>query len=262
MTYLRDNEKKRRRSRLIALFIAVAFLFYFQHAILSFFSRITLAVFAPALSGASAFKENTSNGIFSAFSFKGSLIAENDSLKAKLNESDAKLSDYNRLLIENLELKDLLGRTGSEKLLLSAILAKPNRSPYDTLILDIGEKNNVYPGATVLAYGNIIIGKISEVSDHTSKAVLFSSPGEEYDGLVLGKNTPIKLSGRGGGNFISELPRAVPIAEGDQVYSVGLSPYLLGTVQNISSDPRDPFQTILIKSPVNVTELRFVEVSL
>ncbi|MFA5841537.1 MAG: rod shape-determining protein MreC [Candidatus Paceibacterota bacterium] len=262
MTYLRDNEKRKKRNRVFLLLIAVAFLFYYQHKIISFFSDKTALVAKPALESVSVLKEKASNGILSVFLSKSSLVAQNNGLKNELDESRAKLLDYSRLFAENSELKTLLGRNEQDKTLLASVISKPNQSPYDTIIVDVGEKNSVFAGAQVLAYGDIIIGKISEVSNDTSKATLFSSPGEEYEGMVLGKNISLKLLGRGGGNFISEFPRGVLIEQGDQVYSVGLLPHLLGTVQNISSDPRDPFQTVLVRGPINMAELRFVEIIL
>jgi len=42
----------------------------------------------------------------------------------------------------------------------------------------------------------------------------------------------------------------------------GITPYTLGIVQTILSDPRDSFQKALLVSPVNIFELKFVEVEI
>ena len=62
------------------------------------------------------------------------------------------------------------------------------------------------------------------------------------------------------GNFELILPRDFVIAEGAEVVLPGAFPYVLGTVKTIISDPRDAFQKALIVSPVNIQELKFVEV--
>ena len=56
------------------------------------------------------------------------------------------------------------------------------------------------------------------------------------------------------------IPRDLTLAEGDQAVLPGINPYVVGIVQTIISDPRDPFIKALLTSPVNMQELKFVEV--
>ena len=56
------------------------------------------------------------------------------------------------------------------------------------------------------------------------------------------------------------MPKDFTIQKGDQVVMPGLNSYVLAIVQTIISDPRDPFIKALLTSPVNIQELKFVEV--
>jgi len=64
----------------------------------------------------------------------------------------------------------------------------------------------------------------------------------------------------GGGNFEVKLPRGVDIREGDVISFPAINTQIVGVVEKIKVKAADPFQTILFKSPVNIYELRFVEI--
>ena len=50
--------------------------------------------------------------------------------------------------------------------------------------------------------------------------------------------------------------------KGDEVVLPGITPYVLGIMETTISDPRDPFAKTLLTSPVNIQELKFVEVEI
>jgi len=72
----------------------------------------------------------------------------------------------------------------------------------------------------------------------------------------------MEVAGRGGGNFEMIVPRDFTIVKGDVALLPGIFPYVLGVVEIIISDPRDPFIKALLVSPVNIQELKFVEVEI
>ena len=145
-------------------------------------------------------------------------------------------------------------------MILSAILSKPNQSPYDTLLIDAGKAEGIKEGNTVFALGNVPIGRVDIVYPDSAKVILFSNAGEQTEGMISGKGIFTELVGRGGGNFEIIMPKNLTLQKGDQVVMPGISPYLLATVETIISDPRDPFTKALLTSPVNIQELKFVEV--
>lgn len=261
MSYRLDKKTQRKKFLNIALCVFVLlFLIYFRSGIFRTFSYFSHGVFKPVIVLGNSIGEKFSTaGAF--FDSKQALVQENETLKLKLDETLGDMSNYTALEDENNKLKDMLGRmTTPNNFILSAILAKPNQSPYDTLIIDAGTNEGVTAGKTVFAYGNIPIGRVDTVYADSSNVVLYSSPGEKTDAVVVGQDAFMQLVGRGGGNFEMILPRGFSIAPGATVQLPGLNPYVLGTVQTILSDPRDAFQKALLISPVNVMELKFVEV--
>jgi hypothetical protein len=61
-------------------------------------------------------------------------------------------------------------------------------------------------------------------------------------------------------DFEIHIPREIVVTDGD---ILGLPEYpsiAVGVVKSIIFDPRDPFQTVLARTPVNIQELNFVEV--
>ena len=201
--------------------------------------------------------------VFSSFfSFRKALLEEKENLLDRIRELEAKNEDRERLYTENEELKNLLGRNRDTRRLLAAVILRPPASVYDTLILDVGEAEGAKVGQRVLAYGTTAVGELREVGEHTSKAVLFSSPGEKISGMIAGRNIPVEVVGRGGGNFGIELPRSMAVSPGEAIVTPGVYGVTLGLVTEIISDPRDPFELVLVSSPVNAQELRFVELSL
>ncbi len=210
---------------------------------------------------------NSVGGKFSSvgsfFSSKKSLTLENEELKRQIESKTAELLNYHLLLDENNALKEILGRKKEEvPLVLASILSKPNQSPYDTLIIDLGDNKGIKVGSMVFASANIPIGRVAAVYSYTSKVVLFSSPGQRTEVVTPVNDIFTEAVGRGGGNFEIQLPRDVSLEKGTEVTLPGINSYVLGIVEDVASESRDSFQKILIVSPVNIQELKFVQVEM
>jgi cell shape-determining protein MreC len=264
MSYRQDRKSKKRKLLLKAWVIAfiVFMFFYFRAPIFNGLSYATHGVLKPLV----VFGNNLGNkfaSIGSAISFKKLIIAENKELKTQLGDTVAKTANYNSILEENVKLKEILNRKPwNADLILGNILSQKNQSIYSSVLIDLGINQGVFPGQRVFAWGNIPIGKIAQTEANSSKVVLYSSPGERTEAIISGSpmSSFVELVGRGGGNFEIILPRDFVLAEGTEIVLPGAYPYVLGTVKTIISDPRDAFQKALIVSPVNVQELKFVQV--
>ncbi len=245
-------------------------LFYFRSGIFNGLSGVSQMLFRPVLILGQALGGKF-KGTASYFLSKNSLYLENQTLRSELSEKDRQIADYNPILEENESLKEILGRKNETRpngssgreatMILATILAKPNQSIYDTLLVDAGAKQAVKAGNIVFALGNLPIGRIAEVYQNSSKVILFSNAGEKNQAIVSNKNIFMELIGRGGGNFEMILPRDLALQKGDQVVMPGLHPYVLAVVETTISDPRDLFIKALLTSPVNVQELKFVQVA-
>lgn len=194
---------------------------------------------------------------------KNSLIKENEDLKEKL------LLDKNEKIVidlikkENEELKNIFNRSNNiENVVLSNVLVKPFLSAYDTLIIDVGSGNGVKVGNKVIADGNVHIGYISEVYNNTSKVVLYSSSGEKTPVLVGDNHVEKEAMGIGSGNFTVEVPRELDVKENDVIILPMISHNIFGLVEKIEIKTTDVFQKILFKSPVNISELKWVQIIL
>lgn len=262
MSYLRNKQEQRKKIGVIsAAVFFLAIILLFRVSVMNGLRVAAHAVFSPFLS----LKNNIAGGLASYganLESKKALIAENEALKNTAETERVNALDRGVLLDENTKLKEILSRTKEEKnLILGVILAKPNQSPYDTLIVDAGENLGVKVGSRVFAFGNVLIGEVSEVYGASSNIKLYSTSGETLRVIVDGTGIYTEAIGRGGGNFEITLPRDVVITSGITTLSIpGITPQIVATVEQVISDPRDPFQKILAISPVNVQELKFVEV--
>lgn len=194
------------------------------------------------------------------FRSKQILQSENDRLQSELVEARTQMLDYNILTTENINLKETLGRAVSHSYVLGTILVKPNRSAYDTVILDIGKESHITVGNFVFAYSVIPIGTITSVGNYTSTVTLFSTSGQKITGRIENLNIDVELTGRGGGNFEMQVPRDVVITSGMKVLLPSLNPLIIAEVSKSITDARDPVQTFLLTSPVNINQLNSVEV--
>ncbi len=236
--------------------------FYFRGGFFRTLSVFTHTVFRPVV-----FVSNGTKNIFNSvginFRFKSSLLNENQYLKNKILEQEGMIANYNSVLSENTDLKNILNRKNEKNnLLLAAILEKPNRSLYDILIIDVGEDRGVSVNALVFANGDLPIGRVAEVYGNSAKVVLFSSSGEKNDVVLANNNNFMQMVGRGGGNFEMILPRDFVLEKGVTVSLPGISSYVVAKVETIISDPRDSFAKALLVTPVNIQEIKFVQVKI
>lgn len=259
MSYLLDKKAKQKKLLKYSIFIVGFFLLlYFSGGVFGFLGSVSHFIFKPVINAGNNLGESINN-LGDYFSSKKELSILYEKSLADINNLNAKMANHNEILEENISLKESLNRKSEDKnLLLASILVKPNSSPYDTLILDVGEKYGVKIGDLVFAFGNIPIGKIAEVYDKTSKVVLFSNSKEETE-VSLDK-VYFKMIGRGGGNFEIDLPRDFEIEKGDEVVLPGITPHTVAIFEKIISDPRDSFARALFVSPVNIQEIKFVEI--
>ncbi len=191
---------------------------------------------------------------------KNTLINQKNELLNTLKEQEASIATLTTIQDENAKLTEMLARKKeTTQLIMARILAKPNQSPYDTLVIDAGSAEGMRYGAKVFARGDIPIGTIAESDTHASKVKLFSTSGEKTKAVIVGKDIFIDLEGQGGGTFQTTLPRDVVIEKGTAVATID-DGSTIAIMEETLADSRDPFQRILFRSPVNIFELRFVGV--
>jgi cell shape-determining protein MreC len=253
-----DERRKASKKRL--LYIVVVFLIL---SLLMFTNPVRNTLFSIASPIWKIRDMVVNSSIIGYFKSKKTLMDEKLALEQKLFLAGNMISMNDVLTNENENLKDLLGRKDIKaKTVLATILVKPPQTPYDSIVIDIGDDNGINVGDKVVANANVYIGEISEVFPHSAKAILYSSPGRKLSVVLGTSQISVESVGVGGGNFHILLPREVEVKEGDVIVIPSITPNVFGIVEKINFQDKDSFQTVLFKSPVNVSELTFVEVVL
>lgn len=242
-------------SLVIALGALFALAFFFRQPLEGALARIL-----PPLQGGHEKLSASAGGFGALFSSKQALEAENATLQKELARAQAELADRDALFMENLALKKSLGRPDAQAgVILAGVVMRPPAVPYDTLVIDAGSRQGVIPGALVAAAGGAVIGTVAEAYDSTARVALFSSPGAEYSALLRG-SVPLLMEGDGGGSFSGKIPAATQAAVGDVIVLPGIAGGFAGTISAIVAPEGDSFKTLYLHLPVNLFELRYVEV--
>ena len=108
--------------------------------------------------------------------------------------------------------------------------------------------------------GDFVIGTLREVYANHSKATLMSSPGEILKVRIGESLIETEAVGRGGGNMISKLPKEIAVNKGDAVRIPGLNPKFFGLVESVEKTEPSSFQFIMLRLPVNIYNLEWVEI--
>lgn len=189
---------------------------------------------------------------------KSTLVKKINELQTTLESYDTERVTTRAVMDENDALKAELGRDPRPTGVLAHVLTLPNRSFYDTFIIDGGEQNGIAVGQTVYAFGSIALGTITRVERDTATVTLFSAPGETTSGTAVGSDVAVTLIGRGGGEYEVRLPRDVRFEVGGLIAYQSVHPAVLAEIERIATDPRDPFQKLYAKAPVNLQALKWV----
>ena len=200
------------------------------------------------------------NDFYSLLRSKKSLVLENNKLKQNLLSVEHQGISLEAVRAENSELKQMLGRDIDVNTILGSVLSRPNTSPYDTLIIDIGSKDGLHVGDQVVALGDFVVGFVSKVFTNTAQVTFYSSPGIKTNVLIGKNNIPASAEGRGANNFIVRLPRDIEVEKDDIVTLSHFDTQIFGVVEEIFRTSTDAFQIVLFNNPVNVFNTKWVQI--
>lgn len=256
---LRSKPKQKYSWKIISIilfFILISSIVYlFPNATRSFSYTVSLPFWSVRQSVTQSFSKTKEY-----FVFKNSLVNKNTALEDEISLLRSKEIDYDILLKENQDLKNQLGRKGGAVRILAKVLSKPPRSPYDTFVLDIGSNQEVALGNKVYTSDNVIIGVIKNITPRTSLVELFSSGSSKQEAVLSRTGTNFTLVGRGGANFVLEVPKDTDILWGDIFMYSTLSSSIIGSVYYIDTNSQSAFKTAYIKVPGNVFSSDWVQV--
>ena len=190
---------------------------------------------------------------------KEMLIEEVRNLREEVADSEFLTLRASVLLDENEELRSLLGTASDEPIVRSGRVVRVAQGlNTTTLVVGAGSSDGVSEGDFVLAHSGVLLGVAGVVTENVTLVQLVTSSRVRTP-VFVGDNggTLFTLEGAGGMHGVVRAPRDAPVSEGDSIASA-YGPWILGIVEGVSFDPRDPFQAVYVRSPVNVHTIRFV----
>jgi len=100
------------------------------------------------------------------------------------------------------------------------------------------------------------------VYDNSARVTLTSAPGSSIDAHLsrIDRVIPVTLFGQGGGSLYGDVPAGTSVAVGESVTLTGLTFGFVGEVSHVKKEEGGSFETLYLHLPVNLFELRFVEV--
>jgi cell shape-determining protein MreC len=167
------------------------------------------------------------------FGSKASLIRERDTLQGQV-----------QTLTSEMEARDAAeyfeATSTHDDRIAAAVISRPSFTPYDSLLIDKGSRDEVHEGALVLAHGFQAIGYIKKSYDSLSHVALFTTAGVESLVYVPSPRILARAIGMGGGTIRISVPQGVRIKEGDIVIYPTISRQTIGTISKIVTTPTSP----------------------
>lgn len=193
-------------------------------------------------------------------------VLSKNALIARLNTTDAELKRiqyqallYSLLADENASLRDSVGAVATPRGVTARVIARPPRTNYDALLIDVGELDGVHEN-DVAVYHDVVLGRISAVDSRSATVTLFSSSGVSHD-VILGDPRAVAVAvGLGGGAFEVSVPQGVKVSVGDAVRFPATESLIVGVVRSISAQVRDVSQTVRFTIPFSFSELDFIRI--
>lgn len=189
---------------------------------------------------------------------KSQLEIENEKLKAQVTQ----LQEL-KFRIDTLQKEfGIQGLNHDQKYIASAVVSRSPSSFKSIMTIDKGKQDGININQPVISNG-FLIGRIIDVFPGSSQVELISSHG--FETPVILQNSRLLGLLRGGlkGLEVEQLPVDGKIQVGETIVTSGLAGELpsglpVGQVKQITSQPSDIFQSVLVNTPVNTSQIELV----
>lgn len=254
-----NSEKKQRKTRSEILIRAGIFVVMIGVLIFGLPQLIKKITRTPLLIGGQVLDTARQAALYAVP--KSLLVKENDTLRQTIKEQSAQVLELQTLRTEYDALKEQVHYQEAHPHAYTArVIAKPSQSLMNSIILDQGSAEGIRVGHIVVAQNNLGIGSVVSTTDHTATVELFGGSQFSGDVHLLKQSLVVPAHGKGGGNIELEIPREITVTDGDLITFPTRQDVIIAVIKSVQFDPRDPFQTVLARAPVNVQTLRFVQV--
>ena len=201
-----------------------------------------------------------SPGFGALFAEKARLIQERDALIARFAAFNAVTLERDQLKRDNALLRGIKEAYPHALPLILPVIAYPNQSLYDTLIVDLTGAPDAESRLRNFVYTNgVVIGTLTSAEENIGKVTLLSTSGNLTNAQVGSSNIGSALTGKGGGSFTMSIPFDAEVAVGDVAFiplAQGAAGAIVSTVERIESAQESRLR---LRTPVNIYSLRFVE---
>jgi cell shape-determining protein MreC len=188
---------------------------------------------------------------------KRALIQENKELRSQLEHVHAAVLRMEALEGQIDELEEVLHRGDVEAIrTVAAVITSPRKNLYQSIMIDQGADSGIVFGDQVFV-DTVLVGNVVQVQPRGSNVLLYSRYGSVVAG-VLADGTAVDLKGAGAGNYEIALIRGVEVAAGDVIFDRSFRRNIIGVIDEVVFDPRDPYQKVLARVPYNLNMLRQV----
>lgn len=195
---------------------------------------------------------------------KKSLTTKNSTLQQQVVELQAQIAENALLRTDNESLRSLLKYTKNPEQLITtaAVLSNPKASVLGQIIINQGINAGINAGDLIVVGDHVLLGTVEKVYEKTAAVNMYSSSGFHNENGFVIKNLGIRVDGKGNGNgnFNLQVPNTLQVVDGDVIILPQYPERVVGVIKSIESDPRDPFQKVIARTPININELKFVQV--
>ena len=188
----------------------------------------------------------------------GELLEENSNLRSEIDRLNKEIRARDLLRNENNSLRQICRIDNEEEInfIISEVIARPPKTPYDTLKINKGYNDNIIEGRKVYA-NDYYIGFIETTNPQQSTVSLIGNEGE-VSVVIEGSEgilTPLK-----GLAFVGDFSSTAEIKEGDTVVLVDDMDNPFATVTYIEESVNDPSIKVYVNVPVQLSSLRYVAI--
>ncbi len=203
--------------------------------------------------------------IFESFFLVRSFLDEHEEVLADRDFYRGEYLKLRSLQEENEFLRQALNfEEEPQQLVLAQVVSFDPLRPNQLVTINKGERDGIKIGQSVILAGRILIGRIQEASNNTSRILLITSEQSRIASTLEGSSTNVIVRGSASGALILELvPKEVEVQRGEIVATSGLGGdiprYLLvGEVSKVVSEQTASFKEAVVRPFFNFNDLRQV----
>ncbi len=197
--------------------------------------------------------------------------SENALLREQIVHLESELGRMHELEIETQELRGLLNfqKRTETRLVAGNVVGERTVGSARTFLIDRGSDDGLQKDLPVVNRDGILVGKIFDVKEKSSLVLILLDGRSRVAATIQNRDgtTGIVEGGYGLSSSMKFIPQSEEIEIGDLVVTSGLEEtvprgLIIGTVESITKEVRDPFQEATIKPLVDFEKLITVAVIL